>query len=185
MAKTTTPTPTKIITTLGFRTTEAFQAAWNLGPALSIDGRLGPKTKAAALISWERHLHNQGDISEHFTAQDFRCHCGGKLAGCEVVLVQRKLLIGLEVLRSRAYPKGLTIVSGYRCVLHNMKVGGADESKHVIGMAADIPGTVKLATMKSYLLFGGIGWKKSNGKCTHVDVRNKSVKAPTTWRYNS
>jgi len=185
MAKVKTPTPTKIITTLGFTTTEAFQAAWNLGPALTVDGKIGPATKAAALTSWGRHLHNRPDLSEHFSTSDFRCHCGGKYAGCQGVLVQRDLLIGLEVLRTRAYPRGLVIVSGYRCERHNAKVNGADGSKHVLGQAADIKGTVPIATMKSFQLFGGIGYKRSTGKVTHVDCRRVSHTNPTVWIYNS
>ena len=43
----------------------------------------------------------------------------------------------LEDIRTHFNNK-VKIISGYRCVLHNIVVGGAAKSKHMIGIAADI-----------------------------------------------
>lgn len=178
------PTTKQIISGLGFESTEAFQRAWNLGTRLKVDGIIGPKTREAAAESWERHEDGKGDLSAHFSAREFRCKCGGKLAGCKTVWVHRDLLVALERTRGDYYPHGLTIVSGYRCPKHNEAVGGAPGSQHIEGRAADIPGRVKLQSLKARRWFTGLGYRKSDGIVVHVDVRSeRTVSDPATWPY--
>lgn len=180
---TATPTTKVIIKTLGFPDTAGFQRAWALGDALTVDGKIGAKTQAAARTSWARHLDNKGDLSEHFSAHEFACHCGGKLEGCKGLIVYRSLLLGLEEYRTKFSPNGLTIVSGYRCEKRNAAVGGVPGSKHILGEAADLSGLVTVAKVKGLKRFGGIGYCKSNSLVLHVDVRKESKTAPTTWTY--
>lgn len=40
----------------------------------------------------------------------------------------------------RAYGKSIGVNSGFRCPLHNSRVGGASQSQHIAGEAADITG---------------------------------------------
>ncbi len=77
----------------------------------------------------------------------------------------------LQLFRDRL-GKPITITSGYRCPAHNKAVGGAKESQHLLGKAADIvvkgmsPATV--AEHAEAIGFGGIG---RYATFTHVDVR--------------
>lgn len=72
-----------------------------------------------------------GDLSEHFDRKEFACQCG-----CGQDTVDYELIRVLEALRSRTGP--IIVTSGNRCVKHNMDVGGALNSFHVISKAADI-----------------------------------------------
>jgi len=111
-----------------------------------------------------------GYLSEHFKASEFACkHCGSLGdAGIDPDLVSL-----LETVRSHFADKPVTINSGYRCPTHNKAVGGASQSQHLRGTAADI--TVKgvsPSTVYAYLdpwHDGGLG---KYSTFTHVDVRD-------------
>lgn len=173
------------IAALGFTRVHDFQAAWNLGPALVVDGIVGPKTTAALQAS----LRAGGRISAHFTAGEFACHCEGTLAGCRQTVVLRQLLQSLEALRVHTGP--LRVVSGYRCPKYNAKVGGASNSQHMVGAAADIPPKLSIAVVQAMHLFAGIGYQADGGRVVHVDRRDAggrnltggSRARPTTWTY--
>ena len=68
------------------------------------------------------------------------------------------------------------ILSGYRCPVHNMNVGGASNSKHKLGIAADISVKgVKPESVYGFLdnMFPdkyGLGLYKGN-KFVHLDIR--------------
>jgi uncharacterized protein YcbK (DUF882 family) len=110
-------------------------------------------------------------VSAHFQRWEFKCpHCG-------VALVRPRLLEALERLRSYR-SKPIIIVSGYRCPVHNEKVGGARDSQHMYAAAADVPeGSCSLDEARA-AGFTGIGLK--HGQPTHVDVRDGSL---VTWNY--
>jgi hypothetical protein len=186
---------TSIIKDLGFTfgtqedRVKAFQRAWNLGPALLMDGVVGVHTAAAANKSWDLHVAGHPDLSRHFGGKEFACHCGGKLVGCKHLVLYRGLLESLETLREIAYPAGLSIVSGYRCVRYNVKVGGAERSRHITGLAADIPGRLTVESMRSRRLFGGLGYQGDTRLVVHVDRRDvesgsRATRSnPTMWAY--
>ena len=73
-------------------------------------------------------------ISDHFMFSEFACRCGcggGDLDGL------RSLCGALEVVRSEAGDKPITITSGYRCRRYNTRVKGAKASRHTQSIAAD------------------------------------------------
>ena len=79
-----------------------------------------------------------GDLSAHFSKSEFACHCGQ----CQMIDIDQQLIALLEKLITdfstmpdRAIVK---ITSGYRCPAHNKAVGGAPNSQHCLGIAADI-----------------------------------------------
>lgn len=104
-------------------------------------------------------------LTENFTLAEFACRCCGA-AKIDPGLVQK-----LQQLRDRI-GKPISITSGYRCQAHNRAVGGATQSQHMHGTAADImvkglaPATV--AEHAEAIGFGGIG---RYATFTHVDVR--------------
>lgn len=130
-----------------------FQAAYNLGPALEVDGVPGPLTAAAANESARLGYK----VSANFTAREFQCGCGGHIAGCRSIRVTRALLQGLEKLRAAHYRAGLAIVSGYRCPTFNAKVGGISTSFHRDGKACDVPRAVTADQVLPGWGFTGIG----------------------------
>lgn len=72
-----------------------------------------------------------GDLSEHFDRAELACrHCGA-------LVIADSLVEALEELR-RDIGVPIIIASGYRCQAHNAAIGGARDSRHMCGDAADI-----------------------------------------------
>lgn len=170
-----------------------FQGAWLLGPALKVDGVPGPKTAAALSESLAALAAGKGTMSRHFSFSEFACRCGGKYTKCPRIWVRRELVQTLEQVRARFYPGGLTVVSGCRCEDHNRAVGGATGSQHKYGTACDIEPKVSWQTLRAAHLAAGIGYKRSNGRVTHIDRRDiggsnttgGKPARPTVWIYSS
>lgn len=78
------------------------------------------------------NLKPMGDLTENFSRSEFACPCGCDKADIKMELVRR-----LQIVRS-ALDRPLSINSGVRCEEHNSAVGGAEDSAHVAGEAADI-----------------------------------------------
>ena len=109
-------------------------------------------------------------LSEHFSDYEFKCKCGN----CELVEPPKELIEVLEDVRGH-FGKPITIMSGYRCEVHNKNVGGARYSKHKLGIAADIkvlgasPNDVQEYLLNKYTDKYGIG---RYAYFTHIDVRD-------------
>ena len=168
-----------------------FQAAWNLGPALTVDGDPGPKTRAALALSDKRRKGGKGDVSEHFSAREMACRCGGVHKDCRRIWVTRDLLQAAENLRTIIGP--YTPYRACRCPKENTRVGGAKNSQHLHGCAMDL-GTergvygVTVAQIRALKCVSGIGWYSVGGRqiVRHVDVRPaSSPAAPATWSYGA
>ena len=155
----------------GGKTKEAiktFQKAYNrkFNKNIKVDGIPGPQTYAA-IRHWLAEAGNVG--TNNFNIREFRCKGSGKLPknGMDNTLLHK-----LEELRYRLGDKAVIINSGYRTPEHNRRVGGASNSQHLYGKAADIvvrgvsPSKVYKEADK---LFNGVG--KYN-TFTHVDTRS-------------
>jgi uncharacterized protein YcbK (DUF882 family) len=106
-----------------------------------------------------------GDLSPHFSSSEFRDHRTNALVGPD-----RKLLEVLECMRHATGDRPLTIVSGYRSEATNRAVGGARNSQHLYGRAADVqPGRFKVGQAFDCGATG-VGYS-SDGWVVHVDVR--------------
>jgi len=73
-----------------------------------------------------------GDLSLHFSRREFACKC---LCGQDSIDYQ--LVRILERLR-KFFGTPIVISSGNRCEEHNEAEGGAPDSQHLLGKAADI-----------------------------------------------
>ena len=111
-----------------------------------------------------------GDLTKNFSRHEFACHCCGK------VKIDMRLVEALQKLRDLAGVP-IKVVSGYRCPKHNAEVGGAKNSYHLRGMAADIIiqglDVFKMALLAEQIdefRFGGLGIYPEQG-FIHVDVR--------------
>lgn len=122
-----------------------------------------------------------GDMTKNFNRNEFACKGGNCCGGSAPVSL--RLVTALQFLREQA-GRPLKINSGFRCVKHNQTVGGAKNSQHLYGTAADIAlpqgySPVQLAALADSLnQFDGIGiydWG------IHVDVRGTNAR----WDYRT
>jgi uncharacterized protein YcbK (DUF882 family) len=125
------------------------------------------------------NAHNPADVLRLRLSQvgkDFklsRSFTLGELAskdGADIVIVHPALLIGLQALRD-VLNKPIKINSGYRSPEHNKAIGGASNSLHTLGLAADVVvdgvTPIHIASIARDLGFGGV---KAYPTFTHVDV---------------
>ena len=116
-------------------------------------------------------------LSEHFTANEFKCKCGGT----HDFMVDTELIEKLELIREKLNCSKITVTSGFRCVQHDKNVGGSGTGQHTKGKAADICCYDKQGKVISSKLvcciaqdieFRGIANINQAYTYTHVDVRN-------------
>jgi len=115
-------------------------------------------------------------LSKNFYLSEFKSK-DGSVADQNVINNLIILAEQLEVLRAHL-GSPITITSGYRSRNHNLRIGGASNSTHVKGMAADIkipnytPSQVYSAIEKlikeGKMIEGGIGLYKT---WVHYDIR--------------
>ena len=116
---------------------------------------------------------NNIQLTANFNMREFQCKDGSRQ-----VVISSHLLAKLQGLRNLV-KRPVVITSAYRNRSHNSAVGGATNSRHLTGEAADIkieglyPDEV--AQLAESIGFTGIGIYRS---FTHVDVR------PTPARWN-
>ena len=113
-------------------------------------------------------------LSENFNSSEFDCHGSGC---CSETIVNPKLVEYVQKIRDH-FGKSITVTSGYRCPIHNKRIGGATGSRHSKGDAADIvvSGVAPREVAKYAESIGikGIGLYETNadGHFTHVDTRD-------------
>lgn len=113
-------------------------------------------------------------LSENFNSSEFDCHGSGC---CSETIVNPKLVEYVQTIRDH-FGKSITVTSGYRCPVHNKRIGGATGSRHSKGDAADIvvSGVAPREVAKYAESIGikGIGLYETNtdGHFTHVDTRD-------------
>ena len=123
-------------------------------------------------------------LSAHFAVREFACRGGG-----DVVLIDDRLVSALEALRRR-FGRPVLVSSGYRSLAYNTKIGGAKNSQHMKGTAADVRMTGVAArdmavaaedALASMGIAGGVGLYEYSGanasrSFCHVDVRDKRAR---------
>ena len=115
-------------------------------------------------------------MNRYFKRSEFACKCG-----CDFAAVDVELLDVLTDIRE-TYGRPVKITSACRCETHNRKVGGAKDSMHPKGMAADIQVEgYSPAKIEQYLLgkYPGKYGIAASTTFTHIDVREK----PARWKY--
>lgn len=133
-------------------------------------------------------------LSTYFTSNEFDCHGSGC---CSSTLINPELVKYLQKIREH-FNAPITITSGYRCLTHNSRVGGATGSRHTKGDAADIvvKGVAPREVAKYAESIGikGIGLYETSadGFFVHIDTRTtksfwygQACAARTTFGDNS
>jgi len=132
-----------------------------------------------AIKTWNVKVDGNKQAGPHFLIREFACR-----DGTDEVLLDERLPPILERIRELAGNRGVTVNSGYRTPSYNAKIGGAKESYHMRGQAADISvNGVAPTSMATYAekalgeagIVGGIGLYAN---FVHVDTRS------TKWRQN-
>ena len=168
-----------------------FQLAYAHRP-IGVDGQYGPQTLGAL-----DQVRTSGRLSPNFSVDECRSKGDG------TAWVHRDLLTALERLRA-SVGKPLSLVSCWRDVAHNRRVGGARTSQHTYGASPELHriqssllagahlfagraadfnrGYIRLQDCVNLRLFSGIGHR--DGWVTHVDIRTSATpQNPTIWVY--
>ncbi|WP_327371709.1 D-Ala-D-Ala carboxypeptidase family metallohydrolase [Streptomyces sp. NBC_01217] len=176
------------------------------GEILSVDGNFGPRTKAAVTKFQQAYglaadgvagsqtfskiyaLQDPDCTPIHFTYAELnKCNSdwsGGAVSAATAKSNGLRTMWKLEALRHAMGDVPITVSSGFRSNSCNSAVGGASNSRHLYGDAADLVGSpsfCQLAQRARYHGFGGIfgpGYPDHNDH-THVDGRtSRSWSAP-------
>lgn len=120
------------------------------------------------VVTYSKSASGSNKLSENFTVSEFACKDGS-----DKIIIDSNLVALLQKIRDY-FNAPVTITSGYRNDAYNKQIGGAPNSEHCVGAAADIvvsgvtPESV--AQYAEYCLGGSGGIGLYSG-FTHVDVR--------------
>ncbi|GHG04029.1 D-Ala-D-Ala carboxypeptidase family metallohydrolase [Streptomyces hydrogenans] len=156
-----------------------FQAAYGL----SADGVAGPQTfgKLNALESSDGSTAHF-DFSE-FQSKDGSGFSGGKVGAATVKENVRRNMYKLEALRKKCGDRAVTVNSGFRSISHNSSVGGASNSMHLYGIAADvaISGLSTKSIYQNAETCGYSGLETYTVSWQHVDSRVEHAYGSQSW----
>ena len=120
-------------------------------------------------------------MTKNFLKSEFESKDGAPMPN-DVYNNIQELAQNLQILRDHLH-RPIKINSGYRSPGHNRAVGGADESQHILGKAADIvveglkPIEVKIA-IEALIAQGEIkkGGLSAYNTFTHYDIRGYNAR---------
>jgi zinc D-Ala-D-Ala carboxypeptidase len=146
-----------------------FQSAYGLIP----DGVVGPNTQSKL-----NALESSDGSTLHFNWSEFTDRIsgtfnGGKVSAAAAKENARRCMYKLEALRLKLGNTPITVNSGFRSIQHNSDVGGASDSMHLYGTAADldVPGVANKTVYQKAETCGFSGLETYNTDHQHVDSR--------------
>jgi hypothetical protein len=146
-----------------------FQSAYGLGA----DGVAGPGTQAKL-----NSLESSDGSTLHFDWSEFTDRIsgnfnGGKVSAAAAKENARRCMYKLEALRLKLGNKAINVNSGFRSIQHNSDIGGASDSMHLYGTAADlgVPGVANKTVYQKAETCGFSGLETYNTDHQHVDSR--------------
>ncbi len=133
-----------------------------------------------------------GDVSPHFSRHEFDLpdekarkrglDAGAKYPAEWIESRLKPLCAALEIIRAEFGDKPIRIISAYRPLEYNRKLGSKDDSQHVVGRAADfqIPGVEPKAIWDRMIALRHVGRLDIGGAgvydtFNHLDVRGGSL----------
>ncbi|SFB33739.1 Putative peptidoglycan binding domain-containing protein [Amycolatopsis marina] len=177
---------------------------------VAVDGEFGPGTEAAlkrfqraygvtanGVADSSTHtklnaLEGSGGSTAHFNFSEFYSKdgsrfSGGKVGESTVKENVRRLMYKLEAVRKKVGNKPMTINSGFRSKSHNSKVGGASNSQHLYGIAADFVSS-GVSTRTFYVACetsGFSGLERYTVSWQHADSRVEYPYGSQSWWWES
>lgn len=146
-----------------------FQSAYGLG----VDGVVGPQTQGQL-----NSLESSDGSTLHFNFSEFTDRVsgnfnGGKVSAATAKENARRAMWKLEALRLKLGNRPITVNSGFRSIQHNADVGGASDSMHLYGTAADlgVSGVANRTVYQKAETCGFSGLETFNTDHQHVDSR--------------
>jgi len=146
-----------------------FQSAYGL----SSDAVVGPATQTQL-----NALQQSDGSTVHFDWSEFTDRVsgtfdGGKVSAAAAKENARRLMYKLEALRKKLGNVPITVNSGFRSISHNAAVGGASDSMHLYGTAADldVPGVTNQTVYRKAETCGFSGLETYTEDHQHVDSR--------------
>lgn len=126
---------------------------------------------ASVVHTYSRARDGEKQLSEHFKVKEFACKDGS-----DTILIDQQLVYYCEMIRQH-FGRPITINSAYRTKAYNAKVGGAGESKHMEGKAADIiVSGVSPQKVAQYAEEIGVKALHAYNTFTHIDTREKCAR---------
>ncbi|WP_051569419.1 D-Ala-D-Ala carboxypeptidase family metallohydrolase [Alkaliphilus transvaalensis] len=165
--------------------TEAAVKRFQSSYGLTVDGVVGPQTHAQ--LDW---LTAADGSTRHFNWSEFQSKDGSGFSGGKVSAAQtkenvRRLMWKLEALRRKAGNNPVTITSGFRSISHNASVGGASNSMHVYGIAADLAVANRTVTQVNNIARTcGFSGMYNMATAVHMDSRIEYPYGSQSWWWN-
>lgn len=165
----------------GPHTTEAvrgFQAAYGL----SVDGIAGPETFGKLY-----ELQDDDCTPIHFTYSEMDDGCGGSgydggpLSEGDTMFNALRTMWQLEAMRHALGDQPLYVSSAFRSYPCNDQVGGAGNSQHLYGRAADLTGAHSLCTLAQQGRYHGFGGIFGPGYPGHDDHTHLDIRTSNAW----
>lgn len=164
------------------RAVERFQRAYGLGP----DGVVGPNTQRALNALEGSDGSTTNFAWSEFHSRDGSGFSGGKVSASVVRENVRRSMYKLEAVRKKAGNRAIRINSGFRSIRHNSNVGGASNSQHMYGIAADIViSGLSVTSMMNHAKTSGFSGILRYSSFTHVDSRIEHSYGSRTWVWQS
>lgn len=113
----------------------------------------------------------------YFQRNEFECPC------CGQVHVNCGLVVTLDMARAAAGVP-FQVTSGWRCFKHNREVGGAENSRHMVGLAADIALPSQMIFAKFHDIMKIFFARPSYEIKAYVDKKFVHVAVPREDRFN-
>ncbi|HEY3266821.1 MAG TPA: D-Ala-D-Ala carboxypeptidase family metallohydrolase [Armatimonadota bacterium] len=177
---------------------------------ITVDGDYGPATAAAvrryqfayrlpvtgvvsaAMETSLNALEDTDASTRHFDWSEFTSHDGQGFAGGAVPEAQvkeniRRLMYKLEALRFKLGGSSVSVNSGFRSVAYNASIGGAGNSMHTYGVAADIEvaGHATPQVYQTAETCGFSGLEAYTNSWQHCDSRMEYTYGSQFWWWES
>lgn len=154
-----------------------FQRAYGL----SADGVVGPQTQAKLNELESPNGTKHFSYSEFYSKDGSRFN-GGNVSAATVQENVRRMMYKLEAIRVKLGNRPMNVNSGFRSISHNRNVGGASNSQHTYGIAADISVSgVSTTTVRNAAKSSGFSGIYSEGSFTHMDSRVEYPYGTQSW----
>jgi len=120
-------------------------------------------------------------LSSNFNSNEFKCKCCGQLPNTKEF--HEEFIDRLQAARTIAGIR-FDINSGYRCQNHNRAVGGAANSAHLKGLAADIEAKTDESRFKIIVALLSAGFTRIGIAKTYIHADIDGDKNPQRmWLY--